>query len=559
MTDPTTDAMADGARAAPLATAPTAGPTASPSPGPVRRPGAVPTAVPTATPPEPATGQAGVPTTRRPVIVGSVMLAMFLSAIEISIVATAAPSIVSKLGGFAELTWVFSAFMLAQAATIPIYGRLADLYGRRPVFAAGTGLFIVGSFLCGTSASMSQLILFRVVQGLGAGAIQPVASTIIGDIFTMEERARMQGWLSSVWAVAALIGPLVGGFIVERLHWAWIFWLNVPLAPLAIAGVSLCLREPAVRRRHSVDYAGAVLLASGVSLLLFALLQGGVAWAWTSAQSVSLLAGALVVLAGFVVRELRAPEPILPLGLFRNRVVSVADAGFLLVGGMSPTVTTFVSLFVQGVIGASATVAGLTLIPMSIGWPLASAFAGRVILRTGFRWTAILGAGLTVVGGGLLVVGAGSSSIAWIGVAILVLGAGLGFLTTTLIVALQGSVPWSTRGVATASSMFTRQLGSTVGIALLGSIMNAALLSRVAALPAEVQAAAGDGLGVGKVLLDAQARAALDPEVVLQLTATLASSIQAVFVGVLATALVVVVVACLLPDGVAQKEEGYAP
>jgi EmrB/QacA subfamily drug resistance transporter len=494
----------------------------------------------------------------RRIIIASVMLAMFLAAIEISIVATAAPAIVSKLGGLAELTWVFSAFLLAQAATIPIYGRLADLYGRRRVFAAGTGLFLVGSLLCGLATSMTQLILFRVVQGMGAGAIQPVASTIIGDIFTMEERARMQGWLSSVWAIASLVGPLVGGFVVERAHWAWVFWINLPIGPLAIAGVYLFLKEPAGRKQHSVDYAGAGLLACGVSLLLFALLQGGVAWAWTSLESLGLLAGALAVLACFIWQEQRAAEPILPLGLFRNRVVSVADAGFLLAGTMSPTVVTFISLYVQGVVGASAMVAGFTLVPMSIGWPLASAYAGRVMLAIGFRWTAVMGAILAVVGSILLVggvsVGSDVSSIAWIGVAILVMGAGLGFVTTTLIVALQGSVPWSTRGVATGSAMFSRLLGSTLGIAMLGSILNAALLSRVMLLPNDVRSAAGgDGVRVTGVLLDAQARAALDPAMLIELQSVLAGGIQAVFFGVLVTALAAVAVAWLLPHRAAEE------
>jgi hypothetical protein len=307
-----------------------------------------------------------------------------------------------------------------------------------------------------------------------------------------------------------------------------------------------------------VDYAGAGLLACGVSLLLFALLQGGVAWAWTSAESLGLLAASLGVLTGFVWRETRAAEPILPLGLFRNRVVSVADMGMLLGGMMSPTVVTFISLYVQGVVGASATVAGLSLVPMSIGWPIASAVAGRVMLAIGFRWTAVLGAALTVLGGLLLVVGvrvgSGFESIAWIGVAILALGAGLGFLTTTLIVALQSSVPWSTRGVATGSAMFARLLGSTLGIAMLGSILNATLLSRAARLPSDVRAAAGgDGVGVTTVLLDAEARAALDAAVLRELQLVLTDGIQAVFVGVLASALAVVVVAWLLPVRAAEE------
>jgi EmrB/QacA subfamily drug resistance transporter len=468
------------------------------------------------------------------------MLAMFLTAMEISIVATATPSIVSKLGGFAELTWVFSAFLLAQAATIPIYGRLADLYGRRRVFAAGTGLFLVGSLLCGLSGSMTQLILFRVVQGLGAGAIQPVATTIIGDIFTLEERAKLQGWLSSMWALASLVGPLLGGFIVQYLHWAWIFWVNLPLAPLAMAGVYLFLKEPATRRQHSVDYLGAALLASGVSMLLFGLLQGGVAWPWLSAPSLLMLGGAVALLVGFVARQRRAPEPILPLDLFKNRMVAAADGGFLLIGGVIPSVTTFVPLFVQGVLGLSPTMAGFALVPMSIGWPLASTFAGRVIMALGFRRTALMGAVLAVIGSVLLVGSAGGDTVVWIGLAIMVQGAGFGFMTTTLIVGLQSSVPWSSRGTATASAMFSRQLGSTVWVAMLGSVLNAVLASRMAT-------AGGDGPGVTSALLDPAARASLDLPMRLWLQDALAGGIQAVFVGVLVTTLVLLVVAWLLP------------
>lgn len=478
--------------------------------------------------------------TGRRVVTASVMLAMFLTAMEISIVATATPSIVSKLGGFAELTWVFSAFLLAQAATIPIYGRLADLYGRRRVFAAGTGLFLLGSLLCGLAGSMTQLILFRVVQGLGAGAIQPVASTIIGDIFTLEERAKLQGWLSSMWALASLVGPLLGGLFVEYLHWAWIFWINLPLAPLAVVGVYWFLREPANRRQHSVDYAGAVLLASGVSVLLFGLLQGGVAWPWLSAPSLGLLVGALVLLVGFVLRQQRAPEPILPLDLFKNRVVAVADGGFLLIGGVIPSVTTFIPIFVQGVLGLSATVAGLALVPMSIGWPLASTFAGKVIMALGFRRTALLGAALAVIGSAVLVASASGDTVLWIGLAIMIQGAGFGFMTTTLLVGSQSSVPWSSRGIATASAMFSRQLGSTVWVAVLGSVLNAVLASRVAS-------AGGDGPGVTSALLDRAAREALDPTALVGLESALAGGIQAVFVGVLLTTLVLLVVAWLLP------------
>ncbi|MCC6179325.1 MAG: MFS transporter [Chloroflexi bacterium] len=481
------------------------------------------------------------------------MLAMFLAAMEVNIVATAMPSIVGKLGGFADFTWVFSGFLLAQAATIPIYGKLADLYGRRPVLAAGMGLFLAGSFLCGEAGSMTQLIVFRTIQGIGAGAVQPIASTIIGDIFTLEERARMQGWLSSVWAIASLIGPLLGGFIVERLHWAWIFWINIPLGLLSIVGVSLFLRETVARSKHAVDYLGAVLLASGVSLFLFGLLQGGVAWPWTSPQSIGLLTGAVGILVGFVIRELHAPEPIVPLGLFRNRVVATADSGFLFIGGLVPSVTSFVPLYVQGVSGGSATTAGFTLMPMSIGWPLASTLSGRVILRFGFRGTAVSGAVITIVGAVLMLMGARADNVLGMGLANFVLGAGLGFLSTSLIVAIQSAVPWSSRGVATASTMFSRQLGSSLWVAILGSLLNAVLLSRLSSLPSSVRSAAGgDEAGLTSLLLNEQARATLDATVLTHLEATLAGSLQVVFVGIVVTTVAALVVAWFVPGGSAQ-------
>jgi hypothetical protein len=279
------------------------------------------------------------------------------------------------------------------------------------------------------------------------------------------------------------------------------------------------------------------------------LLQGGVAWAWTSVPSLGFLGGALALLIAFVLQQKRAPEPILPLGLFKNRMVAVADGGFLLIGGVIPSVTTFIPLFVQGVLGFSATVAGFTLVPMSIGWPLASTFTGRVIRLLGFRRTALLGALLGVTGSVLLVWGVGGDTVVWIGLAIMVQGAGFGFLTTTLIVGLQSAVPWSTRGIATASAMFSRQLGSTVWVAMLGSVLNAVLISRVAG---------GDGPGVTAALLDPAGRAALDPSGLLLLQSALTSAIQAVFVGVLVTVLVLVLVAWLLPRALLETAEESA-
>jgi EmrB/QacA subfamily drug resistance transporter len=492
--------------------------------------------------------QPAAPQTHRGVVVASLMLAMFLAAMEVTIVATAMPSIVSRLGGFSEYTWVFSIFLLTQTASIPIYGRLADLYGRRPVFAAGVGLFLVGSMLCGAAGSMLQLIVFRAVQGLGAGAVQPIASTILGDIFNLRERARFQGWLSSVWATSSVVGPLLGGFIIDHLEWHWIFWINLPFGLLAAAGVVVFLREPPTRRRHAVDYAGAVLLMAGIMLLL-TLLQSGAAWGWVSPQSLVLLGAAALVLVAFVLREQRVPEPILPLSLFRNRVVAAADVGAVLVGGLTLSLSSFIPLFVQGSLGTSATTAGLTLAAISIGWPLASVIAGRVILVIGFRATALLGGAFCAAGTALLAFSAREPSLVYLGFALAVTGAGMGFMSTTLIVAIQSAVTWGERGLATASNMFSRQLGSSLWVAVLGSALNAVLLSRLASLPGGGRVGDFEGLAVTSLLLNPEARASIDPALLVQLQGSLADAVHAVFVGLLVTGILAVVVGRFLPGG----------
>ena len=486
--------------------------------------------------------------TRPRLVVASLLLAMFLSAMEATIVATAMPSIVSKLGGFAEYTWVFALFLLTQTASIPIYGKLADLYGRRRVFAVGTGVFLVGSLLCGMSGSMAQLIGSRAIQGLGAGAVQPIASTIVGDLFTIRERARVQGWLSSVWAFASVFGPVVGGYIVEHLDWQWIFLLNIPLGLAAIAGVLSFLQEPPQHSEHEIDYAGAVLLTIGVVLLLFLLLQGGTAWPWASVQTLGLLLGSAVGLGAFVARERRAREPIVPLGLLRLPVVAIADAGTVLLGGMTLSLSTFIPLYVQGALGTTATVAGLTLAVLSIAWPIASVLASHLIIAVGFRNSTTFGFLLAAVGSGLLATRLGTGSPVHVGASLIALGLGLGFVSTTVIVAIQSAVAWEQRGTATASNMFARQLGSMLWVAVLGSILNSFLLAHLATLPAGAQATLGQsGLGVTTLLLDPQARSSLPGTLLADLETTLADGVRLVFTCLLATALAGVVIALRLP------------
>jgi EmrB/QacA subfamily drug resistance transporter len=478
------------------------------------------------------------------VLVGALVLCMGLAAMDSTIVSTALPTIVGELGGFASFSWVISLYLLAQTATIPVYGRLADLYGRRPVLLAGIGLFLVGSVLSGAARGMRQLILFRGLQGLGAGAILPIAVTIIGDIYTLEQRARMQGVFSSVWAVSAIVGPTLGGWLTQSFTWRLIFYINLPLGALAVAGLLLGYRERVAHHGHRVDYPGAVLLLMGVSGLLLWILGGGVDWPWASGTSLALALGAAVLLAAFAAVEARAPEPVLPFAVLAQRVIAVGDAGGLLAGGVAVGLSSYLPTYVQGVLGRAPTTAGLVVAAMSIGWPLASALCGRVILRTSYRFAAVFGGVLAVGGSVLLWLLTPRSPLAHPAAGAFLVGSGMGFISTTALVAIQGAVPWRQRGVATSSNTFARQLGSTVFVAIFGAVLNAGLLARLGPGSAGRSALAQVG-----ALLAPAARGALPPATLASLTSALAGALHAVYGWSTALALVVLGVLCAMPGG----------
>jgi EmrB/QacA subfamily drug resistance transporter len=417
---------------------------------------------------------------RRPVILACVMLALFMAAVEVTIVATALPQIVAKLGGFSLYTWVFSGFLLTQSVTILVFGKLADLYGRRPVLIAGIVVFLLGSTLCGFAWSMPALIAFRLLQGLGAGSIQPVATTIVGDLYTPQERPRIQGYLSSVWGFAAIVGPLAGGVIVEALSWHWIFWINVPVGILTIVGLSLFLRENVARRPHSIDYAGVGLFCVAIAALLVALMQGGVAWPWWSFPTLALFAAFVVAILLYAARERRAPEPMIDATLWRSRLVASVNACSLFAGAAIIGVTSFVPIYVQGVLGRSAIVAGFALTAMSVGWPLASMTSGRFLRALDTRNTVRVGGVLLFAGSLGLAEMPPNANAALVGAASFVMGFGMGLLNTTAIILIQSSVDWARRGSATASNIFARMLGSTFGAAVLGAVLNASLGGRLA-------------------------------------------------------------------------------
>lgn len=406
------------------------------------------------------------------VVVIALMFGMALAALDTTIVGTALPSIVGKLGGFDLYSWVFSIYLLTSTTTVPIYGKLADLYGRKSIFFIGTAIFLFGSIASGASQSMEQLIIFRAIQGLGAGAVVPIVLTIIGDIFDLAERARMQGFFSGVWGVFSVVGPALGGFIVDHLSWRWVFFINIPFGLLSALLLLLAFQENVERSKPKLDYAGTIVLTSSIIALLFALLQGGTSWAWISPQSLGLFATFVLTLLLFLWLEHRAPEPILPLMLFKDRIIAISSIGGLILGVVMFGVTTYVPLFVQGVKGGTATDAGIVLTPLLLSWPISSYISGRLVLRFGYRRIAILGALLSVLGTVMLLFFRPDTSVFFIVVAMLLMGTGLGMGSIAFILSVQNAVPWRQRGVATASTQFVRTIGGTIGVAVMGTILN---------------------------------------------------------------------------------------
>ncbi|MGH2468930.1 MAG: MFS transporter, partial [Chloroflexota bacterium] len=319
------------------------------------------------------------------------VLTLALTALDSTVVATAVPAIVHDLSGFSLFPWLFSIYLLVQAAVIPIYGKLADIYGRKPILIAGTIIFLAGSALAGVSWSMVALIVFRGFQGIGGGAISSVTFTVVGDLYSVEERGRVQGWLSSVWAVAGVIGPLIGGFFAEYASWRWIFLINVPIGAAALALIAVFLRERVERLRHRIDFAGAGFMLLAGAALIFGLLQGGQVWPWLSPPSIGVFAAAVVLIGITVLVERRAAEPIMPGWLWRRPVLTGANLAMVGMGLVMMGPNAYLPTFAQSVLGLGAIGAGLVLATMSIGWPLASSLSGRMYLRIGFRDTALTG------------------------------------------------------------------------------------------------------------------------------------------------------------------------
>jgi EmrB/QacA subfamily drug resistance transporter len=489
---------------------------------------------------------------RKVLITLATLIGTFLAALDSTVVGTAMPTVIGELGGLELYPWAFASYLLAATVTGPVFGKLSDTYGRKPVYLAGIFLFLLGSVLAGTSQSMGALILFRTLQGLGAGAVQPVAITIMGDIFELETRARVQGLFGAVWGISAVVGPAAGGFITDLISWRWVFYVNVPFGIVAAILLAATLTESFERRERSPDYLGTALLAGGLVAVLFALLGGD---GGLSATTLALFFGGLIVLLLFVVVERRATDPVVPLDLFSERIIAVSALGNVAMGGVLLGVSVYVPLFVQGALGGTALTAGAAVASLSIGWPVGSFVGGRLLLLTGYRATLLLGSALIALGSALCVPMDGGTSLAYIVVAVVVIGLGLGFSSTSYLVSVQNAVPWRRRGVATSSVVFFRTVGGSLGVAIMGAFLNASLGERYRAA---VDRAAGGDEGLGRLLSDPNAL--LQPAVhgripdaaYSELAGALAASLSPAFWVLLFFGLLALAVATFFPRGSAK-------
>jgi EmrB/QacA subfamily drug resistance transporter len=403
------------------------------------------------------------------------MLSTGLVAIDSTILATAVPSVVRDIGGFAEFPWLFSIYLLAQAVSVPIYGKLADIFGRKPVVLFGIGLFLAGSIMCGFAWNIWVLIAFRVVQGLGAGAIQPTTITIVGDLYSVQERAKVQGYIASVWGIASVVGPTLGGVFSEYVSWRWIFFVNVPLCLFAGAMIARRFHEKVTRTAKPIDYRGSALLTTGLTLVILGVLEGGQAWAWDSPIGIAILAIGVAALIAFGLVERTAPDPVLPLWVFRRRLLVTAGLASFGVGAILLGLTSYVPTYVQDVLGTGPLVAGFALATLLLGWPISGSQAGKIYLRIGFRGCGLIGSAIVLVGVGLMLLLGRHSSVFEVAGFCLIIGLGMGLTASPTLIAAQSSVGWSERGVVTANNIFLRSLGSSLGVAIFGAIANAVI------------------------------------------------------------------------------------
>jgi len=469
---------------------------------------------------------------RRRVVTGGILLGMVLAALEATVVTTAMPTIIAELHGLDRYSWVFSAYLLTSTVAVPVWGRLSDLYGRRPLYLIGISMFLAGSALSGMSQTIDQLIVFRAIQGLGAGALIPLSLTINGDIYTLVERTRIQGLFSGLWGVASIIGPIIGAIVTESISWRWVFYLNIPFGLAAAVVVGAALVEPKRAEKPVIDYAGAVSLAVCITLLLMALVATGerAAEHWLAIAAES--AGALVFGILFLRIERRAKEPIIPLDLFNKRIIAVGCITVFLVGTAFYGALSFIPLFVQGALGGTATQAGSELTPLLLGWVMMSVVGAKLLLRIGYRPTVFLGLVLLASGFALLSTLGPGAHLPMMMVDMALMGAGMGMVMIVMLIMMQDAVTRDQLGIVTSINLFCRSIGGALGVAVMGAVMTAQLASQV------TQVARDSGLSTTELarilrnlsaIVDPVSRSRMSPELLAALETALARSLHYVF------------------------------
>jgi EmrB/QacA subfamily drug resistance transporter len=497
---------------------------------------------------------------RRWAVTFGVMTGMAIAALEATVVGTAMPTVISSLGGIDHSSWVFSAYLVTSTVTVPVWGKLSDLYGRRLLYQIGIAIFLIGTLLSGLADSMTQLIVFRAIQGLGAGALVPLGMTIIGDIFTLKERAKMQAYFSGVWGLSSIVGPLIGGFITDQISWRWVFFINLPIGIAAAMIMGAALKEPLNHKRPSIDYLGAALLMFAISLLMLAMVDGNSFAAFLAPDNLALTASGAILLGVFIWVERRATDPIIPFDLFRDRTVAVAVvAGFLagiaMFGGIS-----FVPLFAQGSLGMTATQAGSLLTPLMLSWVVMSIIGGRLLPVIGYRSITIVG--FVVMTGGFVLIAVFDRGwpLTWLYIDLVLIGAGLGMTMLTLLIAVQQAVDRTQLGLATSLNQFSRAIGGAFGVAIMGAVLSGGLSQNLLR-----SASSGDG-GMTReqaiefasnpnALIEPQARQAVPANVLVVLQDAMTEAIHPVFwVGAGSSGLALLV-AFFLPGTITRRRE----
>lgn len=419
-------------------------------------------------------------------VLAALMITMTLAAMDITIISTVVPQIVSNLGGFSKFSWVFSIYLLAQTITIPLYGKLSDIYGRKRILIFGIIIFLIGSAVSGAAWDMTSLIAFRGLQGIGAGSIMATVNTIAGDIYSVEERAKIQGYLSSIWGVSAIIGPALGGTLAEFVSWRWIFFINIPIGIVAIIFLVVYFKEEVDAVKTKIDYKGAILIMLTLSLTLIFLLEGGQNWPWYSWQSLVIVILIIVLAIWTYNTEKNTPHAIMPLWIWKNKSIAFTSLTMVFMGITIMGPETFLPTFTQSVLGLGTIASGFVLASMSIGWPTASALSGKLYLRIGFRETSLIGASLVILSTISFLLIPRPQPIFLIVINQVILGAGFGLLSTPSMVGTQSMVSWQQRGVVTSSIVFSRNLGQSLGATIFGAIFNNTLNYQIQSAPTDL-------------------------------------------------------------------------